>query len=101
MANHIKSQLGPMGTPNGRYTSETGHSVSEASLRPSRLVWAYSWLFLDSQLRTINSPNRRYDPPLATYPPHYPPHLFHLSTPYTATCDITVAVKKLLKIQQC
>ena len=43
-ADHVKSQLrqrGPWRTLDGRYGSDIHPCVSETSLRPSRLVWAY------------------------------------------------------------
>ena len=50
-ANHVKLRLrhwGLQGAPDGRYGSKTGPSVSEISVRLSRLVWAYNWLLLDT-----------------------------------------------------
>ena len=50
-ANHVKSQLRQWGTwkaLDGWYGFEIIFSVSETSLRLSRLVYIYSWHFLDS-----------------------------------------------------
>ena len=44
---------------------------------------------------THSYPNERYNLPSAAHPPPPPAPLVH------ATCNIAVAVKKLLKIQQC
>ena len=47
---------------------EIDSSVSEMSIRPSRLVRAYSWLFLDSYNYSYS--NRKYNMPLvANLPP--------------------------------
>ena len=62
----------------------------------SRPMISSSWT-----LATPNSPIGRYNLPLVSHPllplppPPGRPLLIH------ATCDITVVVKKLLKIQQC
>ena len=52
-SNHLKSWLrlwGPQRTLDGRYQSEISPSVSETSLRPSRLICTYSWHFFNSLL---------------------------------------------------
>ena len=51
---------------------------------------------------TSCSPNREFNPPLVAHPPHHPPHPLmptHLPPITCAIRDITVVVKKLLKIQ--
>ena len=64
-----------------------------------------SGLMMTSTLELIdapNSPTGRYNPPLAANLPHHSPHPLSPAHPLIhAICDITVVVKKLLKIQQC
>ena len=62
------------------------------------LLGADLWLALCRLIASPNSPNKKFNPPPAAHhsPPLTPPHpLTH------ATHDITVVVKKVLKIQQC
>ena len=64
-------------------------------LRPSSLVWAYD-LTLLGLMATPNSPIGWCNPPAASHPPPPPPHPL-----ICAIHDITVVLKRLLKIQQC
>ena len=97
-ANHVRSRLGQWGpwrAPYRRYGSDIHPRVSDMSLRPSRLVWAYEWHFLDTwnlqtvllaALTRLRLPTRPHRPPHP--PPARPP-------PITCIRDITAVVKKL------
>ena len=109
-ANHVKSQLrqwGPWRELDGRYgmvyVSDTHPCVSETSLRPSRLVWAYDLHFLYSyNLQTVQmeAVTCLWLPTHSHHSPHpLPPtqsFIHAIDLWYYSGCE-----KKLLKIQQC
>ena len=65
--------------------------ISETSLRPTRLVWAYSPALL-VLIEPPNSLDRSCNPPSTPHLPHpFPPT--NLLT--CAICDITVVMKKV------
>ena len=97
-ANHVKSQQVhwvPWRVLNGRHRYEIYQSGSE-NLRTSGHVRAAGWYILPGLMATPNNPNRGHSVlPVAYSPPLLPAHpLAH------ATCNITVSVKKLFKLQQ-
>ena len=88
--------MGPMEGTRWGYGSDIHPCVSDTSLKPYRLVWAYDYDFLDTwnlqivlfeALTCLRLPTR----------PHSPLH----PSLICAICDFIAVVKKLLKIQQC
>ena len=101
-ADHVKSQQVhwvPWRVLNRRHRYEIYQSGSE-NLRSSGHVRADGWYFLDSWLlQTILTESTMCcQLPII---PHYPPQPLLAAHPLAhATCDITVSVKKLFKLQQ-
>ena len=93
--------MGHMETLDGRHGSEIVPSGSETSLWPSRRVWAHGYHFFDSQLLQTVLTEDIIRLQLPTHPTSHPTSLSPAHSLICAMYEITVTVKKLLKIQQC
>ena len=101
-ADRVKSRLrqwDPWRALDGRYGSDIHPCVGETSLKALQSCLGL-WLALLGLVATPNSPIGWYNPPPASPPPSHSPTPLPLAHPLIhAIRDITVAVKKLLKIQ--
>ena len=106
-AYHVKSQLRKWDlcrALDGRYRFNIHCCVSETSLRPSRLVWAYDQHFLDSYLiqTVLEGITHLWLPTYPHYPPHplpptcLPPYMCNLW--YYSSCDKVVQNPAVLTI---
>ena len=101
-ADHVRSRLrqwGPWRALDGRYVSYIHLCVSKASLKVLQASLGL-WLVVLGLIATLNNPIKSLNPPLASHLSPPPTHS-HCPPLICAICDITVVVKKLLKILQC